>query len=320
MLRPVISVVTPVFNEQEVLREYYVRLSGVLTEVGGDSWEILLVNDGSSDGSGDVLRELCKKDARVKAIEFSRNFGQQIAITAGLDHATGEAVVIMDADLQDPPEVIKEMVRLWREGNDIVYGVREKRQGETVLKKATAALFYRLLGRISHVNVPVDVGDFRLLSRKAVDTLKGFRESNRFLRGLTSWIGFRQVGIQYVREARKGGDTKFGWARMIRFALDGITSFSFVPLRLATYLGFLVSTFAFLYAVYIIYVKLTRDWEFHGWAGLMVSMLFLGGVQLVSIGVIGEYIGRIYDEVKRRPLYVVRDFVNLQETPPPQKD
>ncbi|MGH7340359.1 MAG: glycosyltransferase family 2 protein, partial [Candidatus Rokuibacteriota bacterium] len=246
-------------------------------------------------------------DPRVRLIKFSRNFGHQIAITAGIDYARGDCVVVIDADLQDPPEVIAPMVEKWREGYDVVYGLRADRAGEGRLKLATAAMFYRLLRRLTRIDIPVDVGDFRLMSRRATDQLKQLREKDRFVRGLVTWIGFRQTGVPYLRDRRYAGETKYTYGKMIKFALDGITSFSTVPLRLATWLGYGASAFAFLYLLSV-FVQKAIGITIEGWATVMVAMLFLGGVQLVCLGIIGEYLGRVFNELKPRPMYVIEEL------------
>lgn len=303
-----ISVVVPVFNEREVLDEFYRRASAVLSGLDVADYEILFVDDGSSDESWSHLNELAKNDAHLRLLKFSRNFGHQIAITAGVDHARGDAVVIIDSDLQDPPEVIPRMVQKWREGFDVVYAVRSAREGETALKLATASLFYRLLGRMVQIQIPQDVGDFRLLSRRAVEELKKLREKDRFVRGLVSWIGFRQTGVTYDREKRFAGETKYPWTKMMKFAIDGISSFSTVPLKLATWLGYATSGLAFVYLASVFVQKLL-GYTVQGWATIMVAVLFLGGIQLICVGIMGEYVGRIFTEIKPRPMYVVEEFV-----------
>jgi dolichol-phosphate mannosyltransferase len=303
---PSISLIIPVYNEVEVLPTLYHRLTRVMEGLA-EPYEILFVDDGSDDGSLALLRELRAGDARVKLLGLSRNFGHQIAITAGLDHSSGHAAVVLDADLQDPPEVIPQLVEQWRKGYDIVYAVRQKRHGEGVFKLATAAAFYRLLRRLTSTEIPVDAGDFRLMSRRAVDTLTSLRERSRFIRGLASWIGFRQTSVLYVRDMRYAGTTKFPLKKMVRFAFNGLLSFSSVPLQLASYLGFIVSCVSFVYIAYAVWLKLFTDRTILGWASVMVAVLFLGGVQLLCLGIVGEYIGRIYEEVKQRPLYIVEE-------------
>lgn len=301
--RPELSVVVPAFNEEANVGPMHQRLVAVLADLV-DGLEIVFVDDGSSDATWSRVRELAAADPRVRGIRFARNFGHQAALTAGVDAAAGMAVVIIDGDLQDPPEVIPEMVCRWREGAEVVYGQREAREGETWFKLATAALFYRILRGITNVEIPVDTGDFRLMGPRAVAAFRALPERNRFIRGLVSWIGFPQTAVRYRRQARRDGATKFPLRKMLRFALDGITSFSFLPLRLATWAGFAVSVCAFLYIAVVIVLKaIGVSWS--GYTSLMASILFLGGVQLLMIGILGEYLARIFDEVKRRPLYLV---------------
>lgn len=315
--RPVLSVVAPVFNEEPILPELYRRLRETLDAIG-EPWEIVFVNDGSRDRSLDIMRELHRQDPRVRVVGFSRNFGHQIAITAGLDYAQGDAVVIIDADLQDPPATIAEMVKKWREGYDIVYAVRAQRKGESWFKLFTAHLFYRLINRITGVKIPVDTGDFRLMDRRAVEAMRALREHHRFMRGLSAWIGFRQVGIEYVREERYAGQTKYPFRKMLRFALDGITAFSYLPLQLATYLGFIIAGLSLVGIVATIILRLSGSQAFYGQASTLVMVMFLGGIQLISLGIIGEYLGRIYDEVKRRPLYLVQETLGFDSPPAPR--
>ncbi|MFV2073511.1 MAG: glycosyltransferase family 2 protein [Thermoanaerobaculales bacterium] len=308
---PELSVVIPEFNEESNIVPMYERLVAALAEIV-DGLEILYIDDGSSDGTWARICGLAEKDPRVRGLRFARNFGHQAALTAGVDAARGRAVVIIDGDMQDPPEVIPEMVERWRDGFEVVYGQREKRDGETWFKRATASLFYRILRGITNVEIPVDTGDFRLLGPRALTAFRALPERNRFIRGLVSWIGFPQTAVLYHRQARQIGETKFPVRKMLRFALDGITSFSFFPLRLATWTGFAVSTFAFLYIVVVLVLKaLGVSWL--GYTSLMASILFLGGVQLLMIGILGEYIARIFDEVKRRPLYLVGERTDGEE-------
>ncbi|MFB0527749.1 MAG: glycosyltransferase family 2 protein [bacterium] len=304
----VYSVVVPVYNEKEVLSELYKRMTSVMDKLG-EPYEIVFVNDGSNDGSLELMKTLYSQDSRVKIINFSRNFGHQIAITAGLDYASGEAVITIDADLQDPPEVIPSLIDKWKEGFDVAYGIREKRAGESFFKLSTASVFYRFLGKITDTNIPADTGDFRLMSRKVVDSLKNIRERNRFVRGLVSWVGYRQIGVNYKREKRFAGRTKYPLRKMLKFAIDGISSFSFLPLRIASYGGFVISGLGLIYAVYAIFIKLFTTKAVPGWASLMVAILFLGGVQLIAIGIIGEYIARIGQETKQRPLYIIKEII-----------
>jgi len=306
------SVVIPIYNEAEVLPALYQRLTKVLEDLG-EPHEIIFVDDGSTDESPNLLSALRAQDTRVKVVSFSRNFGHQIAITAGLDYSSGDPVIVMDGDLQDPPEVIPRLIAEWQAGNEIVFAVREGRNGESLFKRVTASLFYRLLRRLTTTQVPVDAGDFRLMSRLAVEALKPIRERNRFVRGLVGWIGFRHASIKYVRDGRYAGATKYPLTKMIRFALNGIFSFSFLPLQVATYLGFGVSLISFVYLVYAVWLKLFTSRVVQGWASVIVAVLFMGGVQLVSLGVIGEYIGRIYEEVKQRPLYLIHALAGFEK-------
>lgn len=306
-----ISVVVPIFNEGDTIPELHRRLSTVMEGLP-EAYELIYVNDGSRDSSGQLIRDLVAADPHARLIDLSRNFGHQIAITAGMDHARGDAVVVIDADLQDPPEVIPELVAKWREGYDVVYAVRARREGESLFKRATAALFYRLIARITNVEIPLDTGDFRLMSRRAIEGLKRIRERNRFVRGLVAWLGFRQTGVTFVRQERFAGETKYPLKKMFRFAFDGITSFSFLPLQLAMYLGFVVSFVSFLGILYVIYLRIFTQETILGWASLMTAILFLGGVQLITLGIIGEYVGRIYDEAKGRPLYLTQDVVGFE--------
>jgi dolichol-phosphate mannosyltransferase len=313
-MRPRYSIVAPAYNEEAVLHELYRRIVEVMDSIG-ESWELVVVNDGSRDRTGEIVRELHATDPRVKLVDFARNFGHQLAVTAGLDYARGDAVVMIDADLQDPPEVILEMIARWKEGYEIVYAVRAEREGETWFKELTASLFYRLIYRITDVDIPLDTGDFRLLDRRAVDVLSKMRERHRFIRGMSVWVGFRQTGVTYKRLARLAGETKYPFRKMFRFALDAITSFSYLPLQLASYLGFGIAVLSglFILAVVVLRVFGTSSPPFYGQATTLVAVLFLGGVQLISIGIIGEYLGRIYDEVKARPLYIVREALGFED-------
>jgi len=307
--KQLLSIVVPVFNETQVVDACYDRLTKVAGSLPEFSHEIIFVDDGSTDDTYERLQAIAARDDRVRALKFSRNFGHQIAITAGIDHARGDCIVVIDADLQDPPEVIPEMIDKWREGFDIVYGVRERRDGEGPLKLLTASAFYRLLNSLTNMEIPVDVGDFRLMSRRAAQQLGAMRERDRFVRGLTSWIGFRQTGVKYVRDRRLAGETKFPYRKMLKFALDGITSFSTAPLKLATWLGYAASFLAFLYLLSVFVQKWLGN-TVHGWATIMVALLFLGGVQLICFGIMGEYIGRMFNELKQRPLYVIEEALN----------
>jgi glycosyltransferase involved in cell wall biosynthesis len=299
------SVIAPIYNEHESLPELYRRVSAVMNG-NGEPWELLLVDDGSTDGSTEIIQELAKKDPCVRPIIFARNFGHQIAITAGWDHARGDAVVIIDADLQDPPEVILELAKKWKEGYEVVYAVRAEREGESWFKKFTATVFYRLIYRITDVKMPLDAGDFRLMDRKVVDVLKQMRERHRFPRGMSAWVGFRQIGVPYKRAARYGGSTKYPFRKMARLALNAITSFSYFPLQVATYFGFFSAGLAILAIPVVVVLRMEGHPQFTGQATTLIAVLFLGGVQLISLGILGEYVGRLYDEAKGRPLYIVR--------------
>lgn len=301
-----ISVVVPVYNESETIETFYDRATRALETIDGFDHEIVFVNDGSSDDSYEKLARLAAVDPRVCVLKFSRNFGHQIAITAGLDYAHGDCVAVIDSDLQDPPEVIQAMVDKWREGFDVVYGVRAEREGEARMKLLTASLFYRVLGRLTTIKIPVDVGDFRLMSRRAVDQLKQLREKDRYVRGLVSWIGFNQTGVHYHRDKRYAGETKYPYRKMIKFAVDGITSFSTAPLKLASWMGYIAALLAIVYLISVFVQKLL-GFTVDGWATIMVALLFLGSVQLICLGILGEYLGRIFNEVKPRPMYVVEE-------------
>jgi len=302
---PTLSIIAPIYNEREKLPELHRRVGKVMKSTG-DSWELLLVDDGSTDGSTEVILALGKSDKHVLPVIFARNFGHQVAVTAGLDYSLGQAVVVIDADLQDPPELIPDLVAHWREGYEVVYAVRAEREGETWFKKTTAALFYRLISRITDVKIPLDTGDFRLLDRKVVDAIKQMRERHRFLRGMAAWVGFRQVGVPYRRAARTAGATKYPFRKMVRLAITAVTGFSYFPLQIATYLGFLSAGLSALAIPIVIALRLAGHQAFLGQATTLIAVLFLGGVQLISLGIMGEYVGRLYDEAKGRPLYVVR--------------
>ena len=302
-----ISVIVPCYNEELVLEATYQRLSTVLAAVPETRYELIFVNDGSRDATHEILAQLQLQDSHVRVLRLSRNFGHQVAVTAGLEQATGDAVVIIDADLQDPPELIPELVARWQEGNHVVYGIRTDRDGESKFKLWTAKVFYRLINRLSDTKMPLDAGDFRLLDRKVVDVLSAMPERARYLRGMVSWAGYRQVSVPYERAARHAGETKYPLRKMIRFAMDGITSFSLVPLKIAIWTGFIAIWIAVLGIVVAILDRLFEKGLTRGWASLFVAILFMGGIQLVSLGIIGEYLGRIYTEVKRRPLYAVQE-------------
>lgn len=301
-----LSVIIPCYNEEDVLPATHERLTRVLSGMTED-YELIFVNDGSRDATQEMLTELQLFDSHVRVMLLSRNFGHQIAVTAGLEEAAGAAVVIIDADLQDPPELIPEMVQLWREGNEVVYGVRLEREGESKFKLWTAKVFYRLINRLSETKMPLDAGDFRLIDRKVVGVLKAMPERARFLRGMVSWAGFRQTALPYARAARHAGESKYPLRKMVHFATDGIISFSLVPLKLAIWTGFLAIWIAVAGIIVAIIDRVMDKNLIRGWASLFVAVLFMGGVQLISLGILGEYLGRIYTEVKRRPLYVVQE-------------
>ncbi len=302
---PVLSLVVPMLNEAEMVPIIVERLTEVLTKIG-ESFEIIFVNDGSTDSTATLLDEAHATDPRIKVLHLSRNFGKELALTAGFDHALGDAVVAIDADLQDPPELIEEFVQLWREGHDVVYGQRTERKNDTPVKRMTANWFYAVMRRLSRIDIPASAGDFRLMDRSAVDALNRLRERNRFMKGLFAWVGFRQIAVPYSRPPRAAGTTKFSYWRLWNFAIDGITSQSTVPLRIAGYLGLLTAIFAVAYGFYLIAKTLIFGVDVPGFASIMVAVLFLGGVQLMVLGVIGEYLGRVFEETKHRPIYLVR--------------
>ena len=306
------SIVIPMYNEEAVIEATYRRLKKVMKDAG-DPYELLFVNDGSQDHCLDMIKQYAKQDLTVKVIDFSRNFGHQIAITAGMDYALGEAIIIIDADLQDPPELILDMIEKWKQGFEVVYAKRVKRKGETWFKKWSASLFYRVLHASTDINIPVDTGDFRLIDRKVCEQMKKITENNRFVRGLVSWVGFRQTAIEYERDERLAGETKYPLKRMIKLSMDGILSFSYKPLKLAIYGGVLLSGSGFLYFFYVLYLAIFTDATMKGWPSLISIMLIFQGFILLILGIIGEYIGRIYDETKGRPLYIVREFTGERD-------
>ncbi|MCS7464352.1 glycosyltransferase family 2 protein [Paenibacillus doosanensis] len=306
------TVIVPMFNEQEVIAETYARLKQVMDTLG-EPYELLFVDDGSRDRTASIVKEISRNDPCVRMLGFARNFGHQVAITAGMDYAEGDAVVIIDADLQDPPGVIVQMIGKWKQGYDVVYGKRLKREGETWFKKTSAHMFYRMLKSMTSVDIPVDAGDFRLIDRKVCDVMKSLTERNRYVRGLVSWTGFRQTFVEYTREERWAGDTKYPLRKMIRFAVDAIASFSYKPLKLAAYLGFVLSLLSFVYILVIVYQRLFTDTTITGWSSIVAINLFFNGIVLIILGIIGEYIGRIYDESKGRPLYIIWDKTGYGE-------
>ena len=314
---PIFSIVAPIYNEIGNIEELHKRIHAVM-EATGESWELVMVNDGSTDGSTDALTDLQKAHPKhVRVVHFARNFGHQIAVTAGMDYARGEAVILIDSDLQDPPEIIPEMIAKWREGYEVVYAVRAKREGESFFKRFTASMFYRVMYSITDMDIPLDTGDFRLMDRSVVEAIHAMREQHRFIRGMVSWVGFRQTGVEYARSARYSGETKYPLKKMLRFAWDGITGFSYFPLQLATYLGFAIAGLNALAILLVIYLRAFTDAEpLEGQATTLVMVLFLGSIQLISLGIIGEYLGRIYNEVKERPLYIVRSVLEKNEPSP----
>ena len=305
MSEPTFTIIAPIFNERENLPELYQRVKKVMDQTG-EAWELLLIDDGSTDGSTQIINNLADQDERVRPLIFARNFGHQIAVTAGLDHSQGQAMVIIDSDLQDPPEVILDLIAKWREGYEVVYAVRAEREGESWFKLFTASLFYRIIYRITDVKIPLDTGDFRLLDRQVVNVLNQMRERHRFLRGMSAWVGFNQVGVPYRRAARHAGETKYPFKKMFRLALNAITGFSYFPLQMATYIGFISAGISILAIPVVIATRLAGSQAFFGQATTLIAVLFLGGVQLISLGILGEYIGRLYDEAKGRPMYIVR--------------
>ncbi|MBN8658591.1 MAG: glycosyltransferase family 2 protein [Anaerolineae bacterium] len=299
------SIIAPIYNEIDNLPELYRRVKEVM-DSNGEPWEFILVDDGSTDGSTEKIRELAEKDKTIRPVIFARNFGHQVAITAGWDYARGDAIVIIDADLQDPPEVILELAKKWKEGYEVVYAVRGEREGESWFKLWTASLFYRLIYRITDVKIPVDTGDFRLMDRKVVDVLKQMKERHRFPRGMSAWVGFKQIGVTYKRAARVAGVTKYPLRKMLKLALNAITGFSYFPLQVATFFGFVSAGISILAIPVVVVMRIAGSGAFFGQATTLIAVLFLGGVQLISLGILGEYVGRLYDEAKGRPLYIVR--------------
>ncbi len=300
------SVVAPVFNEIETIAAFCVKVTEVM-ETLKEPWELVLVDDGSTDGSTDTIRKLAKENDHIRPVIFARNFGHQIAVTAGLDYSSGDAVIIIDADLQDPPEVMLDLIAKWKEGNEVVYAIRRNREGESRFKLATASIFYRLIQRITDVKIPLDTGDFRLLDRKIVQVMGQMRERHRFLRGMSAWVGYRQVGVEYDRKERFAGETKYPLKKMLQLALNAITSFSYFPLQMATYIGFAAAGISIISIPIVVFLRLSNQAALLGQATTLIAVLFLGGVQMITLGILGEYIGRIYDEAKGRPLYIVSE-------------
>jgi len=318
MEKILISVIVPMYNEEAVIPATYSRLKEVLDGLK-ENYEIIFINDGSRDRTRDMLMEICEKDKTVKLIDFARNFGHQVAITAGMDYAAGECMVIIDGDLQDPPELIPKMMELWRQGYDVVYGKRISRQGETIFKKVTAKIFYRLLRSLTDVNIPVDTGDFRLIDRRVCEALKQLPERSRYVRGLMSWVGFKQTPIEFERSERYTGETKYPLKKMLKLAMDGIMSFSYKPLKLSSWLGSLLSVFSFVYLIIVLLQKIFfPESAQSGWASLIAVSLFFNGITLLMLGIIGEYIGRIYDEAKGRPLYIISELKNMEDREGPR--
>src|SRR6056297_483123 len=308
-----ISVVVPIYFEEENISPLYAKLIDVISKDMNLAYEIIFVNDGSEDSSVKKIHELIEQDKNIKLIDFSRNFGHQVAVTAGLKHVQGEVAVIIDADLQDPPALIEKMYNKYKSGYDVVYAKRKSRAGESFLKRKTAKLFYRILGSISEVDIPLDTGDYRLISRRVVEQLNNMPEKNRFIRGLVTWVGFKQTYVEYNRDERHAGETGYSLSKMIKFSLDGITSFPTFPLKIATIFGTLISGVSFIYILRIIYLKYFTEKTIQGWSSIMVSNLFLGGIILLTLGILGEYIGRIYTELKNRPQYIIKDKYGFSE-------
>jgi len=316
--QPVYSVVVPVYNEQEVINATYKRLTKVMTGMT-ESYELIFINDGSKDRTAELIAEFCKNDTSVRLINFTRNFGHMSAISAGMEHAKGQAVFIIDADLQDPPEVFPEMATRWKEGYHVIYGKRIKRKGESVFKRMTAKIFYRFLRRMTSVDLPPDTGEFRLIDRKVCDAVNSLPEKSRYIRGLVSWVGFKQIPVEYVREERFAGVTKYPFRKMVTFAMDAITSFSYKPLKLATMLGFSISFISFLYILNVIYQRFFTDRTIEGWASTIAAILFTQGIVLMILGLMGEYIGRIYTELQNRPNYIIQEIIEQTDEESPKK-
>jgi len=305
-------VVIPVYNEQEVIIEAYTRITDVMTDMK-ESYELVFINDGSKDSTAQIIAELCSKDSAVRLINFSRNFGHMSAISAGMEKARGEAIFIIDADMQDPPEIFPQMAAKWREGYHVIYGKRIKRKGESFFKRISASMFYKFIRYMTPVDLPPDTGEFRLIDRKVCDAVNNLPEKHRYIRGLVSWVGFKQIPVEYVREERFAGVTKYPLRKMISFAMDAITSFSYKPLKLATIIGFSISIFSFLYILYVVYQRFFTDQTVTGWASTMAIILFTQGIVLMILGLMGEYIGRIYAELKNRPNYIIQEIIEYNK-------
>ncbi|MCL2187477.1 MAG: glycosyltransferase family 2 protein [Defluviitaleaceae bacterium] len=314
-MMPIFSVIIPVYNEEAVITESYNRLTRVMQGMG-EPYELVFVNDGSRDATAHIIAGFCENDASVRLINFSRNFGHMPAITAGMDNARGNAVIVIDADLQDPPEVLPQMAAKWREGYDVVYGKRSKRKGESFFKKASAKFFYRFLQSMTNVNLPLDTGEFRLIDRRVCDAVNALPEKNRYMRGLVSWVGFKQIAVEYERQERFAGETKYPLRKMLAFAMDAIAAFSYKPLRLATTLGFIMSLVGFVYMLVVLFQALFTERIITGWASTMVVILLSQGIVLMILGMMGEYIGRIYEELKGRPSYIIQEIVEKEMSKP----
>lgn len=311
-MKPIYSVVVPAYNEEEVITESYKRLNAVMQTMGED-YELIFVNDGSRDKTAQIIAEIISQDPKVRLINFSRNFGHMSAITAGMEYAKGSAIIIIDADLQDPPEVLPEMAKLWKEGYDVVYGRRKERRGETLFKELSAKLFYRFINSMVPIDLPVDTGEFRLMDRKVCDAVNRLGEKHRYIRGLVSWVGFRQTAYEYIRVERFAGTTKYPLKKMMAFAMDAITAFSYKPLKLATSIGFIISLFSFIYLLVILWQVLFTDTTVTGWASTVGLILLTQGIVLMILGLMGEYIGRIFEEIKNRPVYIVHEVLGYEK-------
>ena len=312
-MKSLISIVIPCYNESEVINTTFLQIENATIEFNNYEVEFIFIDDGSSDDTRRLIKNKAAKDNRYKLVGFSRNFGHQIAVSAGFEQARGDAIVIIDADLQDPPHIISEMIKLWSQGYDVVYGTRVDRPGESKFKLATARIFYQILNKLSDIPIPIDTGDFRLINRRVVNALKTMPERDRFIRGMVSWVGFRQVSLPYIREARFAGVSKYPLRKMVGFALDGIISFSTKPLQLFVGLGLMCACLAVFGIIYVLFMRIFTNVWVEGWTALMITILFIGGIQLLGIGILGEYIGRIYNEVKGRPLYVIDERVGFDE-------